>query len=122
MCLDTVTKTNLDESGVGWKVFVMREGKLCGDVFYAHYSRPVNKWLKASAFTIKKCKFKTEGYPLDFHIFKSKEGAQSWARAGKPMDRIMKVKYRKGHTRGKQLDYDTIVAKEMLILPNQYEN
>ena len=115
MCLNKITKTNLDESGVGWKVFVMREGKLCGDIQSPNKRRVTNKWLREEDF--RQCTGLR--YSYGFHIFKSKEGAKKWVYSFPNNDRVIKVKYRKGHTSGIQRGFNIIVAKEMLILPNQ---
>ena len=126
MCLDTVTKIKLDKSGVGWKVYELHKGKLCGDMFSSGLAgkvihRKVNKWLSEKDFRDKIAEIGSLIYPYGFHIFTSKLGAKVWIRqGGRTLDCvIIKVKYRKGHTLGKQRRHKTIVAKEMLILPNQ---
>ncbi len=114
MCLDTVTKINLDKSGVGWKVFVMRGDKVYGLYYGEKQARTINIWLKEKDFR--------DGgelqYPYGFHIYTSKGDAAKWVFALE-RGKVIRVKYRKGHTLGTQVDRGVIVAKEMLILPNQ---
>lgn len=106
MCLDTVTKTGLDKSGFGWKVFKVVEGKIFSDIFdifCLHPMRP-GKWHRAK-------RIKLHSYTTGFHIYTNKKGARHW------YGPIRKVKYRKGHTLGKQDGDNIIVADEMMILP-----
>ena len=125
MCLDTVTKTNLNESGVGWKVFEVDDGKVCGEIFGSYDKRPTNRWLHEMNFrdSIMAGLFRKKGYPYGFHIFKHPQTAKRWADRHTGGEFIyIKVKYRRGHTLGRQYKGNVIVAKEMLILPNQLKN
>ncbi len=43
MCLDIITKTGLNESGYGWKVFKIRNGKLYGDNYFTNKPKRLNR-------------------------------------------------------------------------------
>ena len=127
MCLDTITKENLNKSGVGYKVFTLRGGGLYGQMFAPGRQRKINRWENEKKFRSRRSEstYGKSHYPYGFHIFKSWRDATQWvglcgSYAG---DIVIKVKYRKGHTLGhslgKQEKFNTIVAKKMLILPNQ---
>ncbi len=125
MCLDEVTKTNLDESGVGWKVFRRGGGKLVGESFDKATKRLINRWLNEQSFRDRELELFLGGisYPYGFHVFKTLKSAKKWLnlydKKVRGYFKCLKVKYRKGHTLGNQVGSDVIVAKEMLILPNQ---
>lgn len=123
MCLDTIAKTELDESGFGWKVFnIDCHGHIYGHIFDSYTRKLRNRWLVA-----KRQNLESDlglSYTSGFHIFLEKEGAVLWLEGSiaSANAEIMKVKYRKGHTTGRQqgiflLHGDVIVADEMLILP-----
>lgn len=124
MCLETITETGLNKSGYGWKVFMIRNGKLYSDNFFTENPKRLNRWLKAKRVEIKVSGNK---YSSGFHIFTKREDALLWQRGihDDEGDSVIKqVEYRKAHTTGTQdgcflLDGDTIVADEMLILPKK---
>lgn len=112
MCLDTVTKTGLNKSGYGWKVFSERNGKLYGESQQIRTVRPRNRWLKAIQRRLFAYDYRIP-YTSGFHVILERD--KHWKRYGL----LVKVKYRKGHTLGTQIDSNVIVADEMLILPLQ---
>lgn len=122
MCLNTITETGLNKSGYGWKVFMVRNGKLYGDIFFTNKPKRLNRWLKAIRVRIKV--FLNE-YPSGFHIFIEKNTALSWQRGTVGDNNVIRrVKYRKAHTTGTQsgscfLGGNTIVADEILICPSR---
>lgn len=110
MCLDSITKTGLVKSGYGWKLFNERNGSLYS-LIYDDKSLPRNRWLKAKRRVVEISDYAE--YTAGFHIFTNKKATRDWTGV------IYKVKYRKGHTLGKQYGDNVMVADEMLILPLQ---
>jgi hypothetical protein len=94
-------------TGVGYKVFDVREGKLFSEMMQCGVFRPVRKWLKASGPG-------PELYGAGWHIFTTARGAQGW---GCDINQVIrKVKYRRAFLTGKQTCGNVIIAKEILIL------
>ncbi len=112
MCLNTIIETGLNKSGFGWKVFTRKpKGGLYSQAFSKSVLRPRNRWLKANRTII----HLWQGwYFSGFHIFLYESAAKKWGCT----KNVVKVKYRKGHTLGKQ-EGIVIVADEMLILPKE---
>lgn len=126
MCLDTITKTGLNKSGYGWKVFMVRNGKLYGDNYFTEKPKRLNRWLKARRVKIETYQhFSYSEYFSGFHIFIERNDAELWQYGMRGDNSVTKrVKYRKAHTIGMQsgsylLDGGTIVADEMLICPSK---
>ena len=119
MCLDTLTDDVeiRTDSGIGWKVFNLREDKLYPEYFAVEEPYEINSWYEAYDFTKSDYQQNIEGlrYCRGFHLFTTEKGAYSWKRSlhGKV---IRKVKWRHRLALGKQGGYYTIVAKEILIL------
>ena len=117
MCLDTITKTGLNKSGYGWKVFDVHDGVLFSEFYNNNEGNnkqavAVNKWMEA----IKRNMQGGNDYLSGFHIFLTEECAVNWAIA--PYQVVTKVKYRKGHTIGTlHSTYNVVVSDEMLVLP-----
>lgn len=132
MCIENVSGIT-KESGVGWKVFLERDGEL-HSVFHPHTpSYPVNKWIRENDFRDMRtkhkrgvrvpCWAKKTNYPLGFHVFLSREKATKFmGEQCTPKEVVKKVEYRRAHTQG-ELNFfryvrnaKTIVAKEMRVL------
>jgi hypothetical protein len=107
MCAHDVKPTK-KTTGVGYKVFAVREGKLFSEMIDCGIIRPVRKWLKAVGPG-------TELYGAGWHIFKTAKGAERW---GCDFNQVVrKVKYRRAFLTGKQTyGGNVIIAKEILIL------
>lgn len=117
MCLSVVTSRERDRKreGFGWKVFSKsKNGNLFGDCVKGF--RRVGIWLKSKDN-------KSEGYPLGFHILRTRREARFWKA---PNEVIRKVKFRDILAEGTQNHWSDfrreqlriIVAKEMFILEN----
>jgi hypothetical protein len=138
MCLNTVHKViSAPKEGVGWKVF---ECDSSGKTYFAIYQGlpnkiyPVGEWLKEMDYRDpndrRRKKIYIENmpaYPFGFHIFSTKQAAQTYLDLGLG-GVIKKVKYRRVVATGTQtifLDglhsrhYKTIIAKEMMIVPEE---
>lgn len=117
MCLSVVNSRARDRKreGLGWKVFAIRNGKLCGE--YYGGIRKEGVWLKSRNDG-------SEDYPLGFHIIKTRREARAWNHRRifrtSCLKRVRKVKFRDVLAEGIQLcgSVRIIVAKEMMILPN----
>jgi hypothetical protein len=105
MCLVKVKKKVTRKTGIGYKVFNIREGYLASE-FFGDEPRPVRTWLKAIG---------GYSYGAGWHIFTTRAGAENW----RERDRTQvtrKVKYRKAFLSGFQGNRPCIVAKEIYIL------
>jgi len=122
MCLDKITKKNLDRSGQGWKVFTNCQGRIYSDSWYSYTPRKLNCWMRAKKKLVSGWD-EDKAYMSGFHIFLKKKDAAEWAIAVR-RSVILKVEYRKGHTRGLQsgrflVKGKIIVAHEMFIIQNK---
>ena len=118
MCLDRGFKQvrNDEKSGIGWKVYNSTKNNkltanMCGNVLK---TIPRNRWLNEKDYRHAAVISPPEGY--GYHIFLNKEDAIDWAYASQ---KILMVKYRNATYIGRFNDSNNIVAKEILILPNQ---
>lgn len=126
MCLATITKTGLNQSGYGWKRFGIKKTGLHS--VYQDDILPktkINRWLQAVKI---QCdtdnNSNKETYMTGFHIFIKKVDAQNIITFSPFTTTVKRVKYRKGRILGENYitytDQPTgacIVADEMLILP-----
>src|SRR5579863_3148902 len=103
MCI-IQTETTKKKSGIGYKVFEIRDGKLASE-YYGGF-RQERKWLKASGGT--------STYGAGWHIFTSFKSAQKW-RGGNTYQVVRPVKYRHAFFMGKQSGFNVVVAKEIYI-------
>ena len=118
MCLSTIQKVHkrpLETEGWGWKVFRVSSGN---SLYFQHYSRQdfqTNKWLTAKK-VMARCQWphRDKQYPTGFHIFKTKNGAESW-RACRTNLVCMKVKYKQLRIIGTQDRYKCLVADKLFI-------
>jgi len=123
MCLITVLKRKPKKTGIGWKVFCVVNGRLCGEWRSLSRVRPKDKWLKEKAYRDSNLVTGQLGgetrYPLGWHVFKNKKDAELWNN-GIFTRGVYRVKYRGAHTQGTQRtgDFilDCIVAKKIKIL------
>jgi hypothetical protein len=113
MCLGTVLKRGLNESGVGYKVLEKRNGKLYSPTVDTSKVRPVGKWLRASLWFMPRWLRWSAGW----YICLDAEGALDFLYPY-PNMAIFKVEYKNGHTRGCYYNPDrhTIVASRMRII------
>ena len=122
MCLDVVDKEPIVKEGIGWKVFEKRNDKICNWYWGASYYKfEIEKWNKDS---------KTDrledsdgfSYLTGFHLLKTRESARILKY--RLLDEystyiIKKVKFRNVTATGTSEGLKSIVAREILILPDK---
>lgn len=106
MCLNVITKSGLNESGVGWKVFLIDDNNRLVSFYY--------DWIHSSGFKenvwyVADEKRGSEKYKIGFHVYLQNPMVSDGI--------TRRVRYRKGHTLGTDKYIDIIVADEMMILP-----
>ena len=123
MCLDIITTPKkLKPNGTGYKMFHKKNN---GDLYFSYrfigkqVPLPIRKWMNEKDYRKKHNKGKEkiwvrnhESYPMGFHIYLNKKFAEEimWG-----SDVLIPVKFRKAHTKGKQIGINVIVAKEIFI-------
>lgn len=116
MCLHTISKVyDSPDKKVqyGWKVFVIFDGNLQGEIFNQNVVYKYDKWYKARGRKI--LGYTTAlSYPAGFHVFVSRHAALKWARRMYSRT-TRRVKYRKAVAIGRQKGV-VVVAKEICIL------
>ena len=115
MCLSTIQKVHkrpLETEGWGWKVFAVSRNNTPSFQYYAEKQGfIIDKWLSA-----KKCEVSHHNtrYLTGFHIFKTKNGAESW-RACRTNLVCIKVKYKQLRIIGFQGRRKCLVADKLFI-------
>lgn len=104
MCV-TQTEPATRKTGIGYKVFNIRNGQLVSEFCGGIDPRPTRRWLKATGGH--------SSYGAGWHIFTSVQSAKEWA--DDCFQAIRKVEYRGAFLVGKQGDLKVIVAKEIYI-------
>ena len=121
MCLhDVFPKKEIIKKGMGYKVFGTVGGKLVPKIYYRLDEKfiPVKKWIKEEEYRCrghvgKNKKLILSTYPYGFHIYQKLSDAKLCVG---PIDKLRKVKFRKGCAIGTQLYRKTIIAKEIFVL------
>ena len=106
MCLDVAYKKRPPKTGVGWKIFTRV------DYTYSFKYRqlngtflvPTDVWLTAENKNIH-ATYGLREYPSGFHIYLDKPDGIV----------VVRVKYRNGHTYGRQDGLRIVVASEMFV-------
>ena len=124
MCLDTVMAMVVTKH-TGWKVFTLGidRSELLGYSFgrYRSKIRPIGKWINEKDFRIsdRDTLFSNFGdieYPLGWHIFDDKRGAEEWmGGSSSGAMTIKKVRYYGVVAVGEQNGYRVIVARYIKI-------
>lgn len=121
MCLEIVDRKIRKEicTGVGWKTFVKKDGKLFGEYENWIKERPEHKWLDEEKFRKDKgrseihvsCLVENEYYHTGWHIFPTRKEFYSELHRGI----IKRVGYKHVFSTGKQNNRDVIVARWIRI-------
>lgn len=139
MCLDRIDRVKPRATGMGYKVFRVRnDGPLVLAGEFSEGERRTGKWLKSDDFIPSDICVRANDYVPGFHIFKSLKAAQKWGigfwdtrNSGHLVyHRVIRcVKYRKARVQGitimrtlddyKEYRAKTIVANEIYILPGE---
>ncbi len=101
-------------SGTGYKVFLVRNGKLVGEYFNSSKPRKTRTWLKAKDFSkTSSINFSGENrsYCSGWHIYVTKPPEK------RGNEVIRKVRYRGATQYGSQGVLGVIVAREIYIIP-----
>jgi len=123
MCLSDITEDGLDREGIGYKVISKGLSSpntmMTSDQFV---DLQADVWNKAKipnwnlyARRMRGGQYESTAYKCGFHIWLSRAGAKNWCGSPLSGDRIVRVRYRKGHTVGRQYKYMVIVADEMYV-------
>lgn len=103
----------------GWKVLRYSNHKLNFPYFVANKKIPVNKWLKSFSFQKEIIEHSDSG----FHILKNRASARELCNRLNGINKTYKV-FRVKYNHVITVGWDkgpAVVAKSMLILPNQYK-
>lgn len=114
MCLDTVSNRKPKPEGFGWKAMYF-DGSF---LMYSDKKPPEGAWIKERDYRksyAKNWRLIEHEYPLGFHLFKTKRGAEGYWDIGESV--IKHVQYRGAIAQGEQGGAPVIVAKEIKILP-----
>lgn len=135
MCLETISKIKPKSWGYGWKVFVVKQGKLYS--LYSHItgnqSYPVNKWLQAQAIHFDYDGAGHQKYIPQFHIlldnsklltrsdldpYDTSSRVRPHIKMIKGTPTLRKIRYRKAQVQGQDSTYSEgkcVVAGEIYI-------
>ena len=121
MCLTKITNEVIEEEGIGWKIYEIKEDK----ILTSWYQKDVvlmNQWMKADNYRIPliNCGLSCRNiYRHGFHIYKNKENGlfmcNFLSRYFPQKSQLVLVKYRKLITSGRTLDVVEIVAEEIFV-------
>jgi hypothetical protein len=124
MCLSTIQKVHkrpLETEGWGWKVFAVSRNNTPSFQYCAEKQGFItDKWLTAKKAKIS-CRYPhhNKKYLTGFHIFKTKNGAES-SRACRTNLVCIKVKYKQLRIIGTQDRYKCLVA-DKLFIPSEWQ-
>lgn len=114
MCLDTVTwqtATPSQEVVVAWKAFNYARGPE-GELRCFNTTVPKGKWIRAA--NTPAAQDERAQYILGFHAWTTREAARAWT------GRVRKVMLRGIRTKGRQSDYQVLVADELMVTKEWY--
>ena len=124
MCLDTLenfkVKLNGDGVGIGYKVFLLEDGKLYGEFARTEKVRRIEVWLKEQNFRHPKgtcLRYINNRYKHGWHIFLRKQSAYDWG-VEEPYV-IRRIKFKDIVAKGRNVDENRVIVAKEIFIPKE---